>query len=29
MRKSDALNMAFSSADITDALSCNLLPKAI
>ena len=29
MRKSNAMIMAFSSADITDELSCNLSPKAI
>ena len=29
MRNSNAMIMAFTSADITDALSCNLSPKAI
>ena len=29
MRNSKAIIMAFTSADITDALSCNLSPKAI
>ena len=29
MRKSNAMIMAFSSADITDELFCNLSPKAM